>query len=57
MTNSGLGGIVGRLGLGNVDYGTRHAADQDNASRHVALNEMAGNPRRKQIRSIDIDAP
>lgn len=32
VSHSGLGGVVWSLGLGNVNNGTRHAANHDNAA-------------------------
>lgn len=44
-----------RLGLGNVDDGTAHAADEDHAALGVALHEVAGNGRGEEVGAVDVD--
>lgn len=46
-----------RLGLGNVDNGARHAADQDHAATRLAAHEMASNAGGPEVGAIDIDGP
>lgn len=57
VAHSGLGCVVGSLGLGNIDDGTRHAADQDNAAGGLALDQMLGDTGGEEVGSVDVDAP
>ena len=57
MSDSCFGGVVWSLWLRNVDYGSRHAADHDNASRCLPLHEMLRDSDRVQVGTVDIDSP
>lgn len=46
-----------RLGLGNVDDGTRHGADEDDAAVGLALHQVAGNGGGEEVGAIHIDGP
>lgn len=46
-----------RLRLGNVDDGSRHAANQNHATGRLALHEMAGDGGSKQVCTVNIDGP
>lgn len=43
VSNTSLGSVVRSLGLRDVDNGTGHATDHDNASWGLSLHQVAGN--------------
>lgn len=57
MTNSGLGSVVGSLGLGYVDDGTTHTADEDDATRSLALHKVTSDSSSEEVGAIDVDTP
>jgi len=57
MSHSCLGGVVGSLGLRDIDNGTRHAANHDNTSRNLSFHEVLGHRHSVQIGTVDIDTP
>lgn len=46
-----------RLGLGHVDDGARHAADHDDATRALALHEVASDGGGEEVGAVDVDSP
>lgn len=57
VSHSGLGGIVRSLGLRNVDNGTRHTANHDNATGGFTIHKVLGNSRGPQVSTIHVDTP
>ena len=57
MANGCLGGVVGRLRLGYVDDGTRHATDHHNTPGRLALHQVLCHARSKQICAVHVHAP
>ena len=46
-----------RLRLGNVHNGTAHTANEDNATRRLALHEVLGDGGGEEISAVNIDIP
>lgn len=44
-----------RLGLGHVDDGAAHAADEDHAALCLALHEVAGDGGGEEVGAVDVD--
>lgn len=57
VSDCSLRGVVRSLWLGDVDNGTTHGADHDNAARCVALHQVLGNTNSKEPCAVNIDAP
>ena len=57
MTDSSLGGVVGCLGLRDVDDGAAHGADKGHGTGTLALHQVAGNTSCEQVGAVDVDAP
>jgi len=57
MAHSGLGSVVGSLGLRNVDNGTTHTADEDDTTRSLALHEVTSNSSSEEVGAVDVDTP
>lgn len=57
VTDCGLGCVVGSLRLRDVDNGTRHAADEDHASRALALHQVTGDTSGEEVGAINVDTP
>lgn len=45
------------MGLGNIDNGTTHAANEDHAAGGLAFHQVLGDGDGKEVSAIDIDAP
>lgn len=43
--------------LGNVDDGTRHASNEDNASRALALHQVTSDRGSKEVGAVNVDGP
>lgn len=57
MTNSGLGSVVGSLGLRDIDNSTTHAANEDDATGSLALHEVTGDSSGEEVSAVDVDSP
>ena len=57
VTDTGLGGVVRSLRLGNVDDGAGHAANHDHAASGLALHEVAGDRGGKEVGAVNVDSP
>ena len=57
LPDSRFGRIIRRLGLGNVDHGTRHGADHHDTARRFAFHEVPGNADGEEVGAVHIDAP
>ena len=57
VTDSGLGSVVGSLRLRNVDNGTTHTSDEDNATGSLALHEVTSDSSSEEVGAVDVDTP
>lgn len=57
MSNSRLRSIVRCLRLWNVDNSSRHATNEDHASRRLSLHQVLRDGDSKQVCSIHVDTP
>lgn len=57
VSDSSLSGVVGSLRLWDVDNGTAHGADHDNAAGCFALHQVLGNTNSEEPGAVDIDTP
>jgi hypothetical protein len=57
VTDSGLGGVVRSLRLRDVDDGTAHGSDHDNAARCLALHQMLSNTDSEEPGAVHVDTP
>jgi hypothetical protein len=57
VTDSGLSGVVGSLRLRDVDNGTAHGSDHDNATGCLALHEVLGNTDGEEPGTVNVDTP
>ena len=52
-----LCGVVRSLRLRDVDNGTAHGPDHDNAAGCIALHQVLGNTNSKEPGAVNVDAP
>lgn len=45
------------MGLGHIDNGTTHAADEDHAAGGLALHQVLGDGDSEEVGAVDVDAP
>jgi hypothetical protein len=57
MTDSGLGSVVGSLGLRHVDNGATHTSDEDDATRSLALHKVTSDSGSEEVGAVDVDTP
>lgn len=57
VTDSGLGSVVGSLRLRNVDDGTAHTSDENDATRSLALHKVTSDSSSEQVGAVDVDTP
>jgi len=57
VSDRSLRGIVRSLGLGDVDDGTAHGPDHDDAARGVALHQVLGNTNSEEPGAVDVHTP
>ena len=57
MPDRRFGRIIRRLGLGHIDDGAAHTADEDHTSRALTLEQMARDARGEEVGAVDVDAP
>ena len=57
MSDRSLCGVVRSLRLRDVDNGTAHGPDHDNAAGCIALHQVLGNTNSEEPGAVDIDAP
>jgi hypothetical protein len=57
VPDSGFGGVVGSLRLWDVDNGTAHGTDHDNAAIGLALHQVLCDTNGKQPGAVDVDTP
>lgn len=57
MPDTGLGGVVRSLGLGNVDDGAGHGADHNHAAGGLTLHEVTGDGGGEEVGAVDVDSP
>ena len=57
MPDSCFGGVVGSLRLWDVDNGTAHGADHDNAAVGLALHQVLCDTNSEQPRAVDVNTP
>ena len=57
MSDGGLGRVVRSLWLWNVDNGTAHAANHDDAALGLASHQVLGDGARPDVGTVDIDTP
>lgn len=55
VADCGFGGVVGGLGLRDVDDCAGHAADEDDAAGALALHEVACDSGGEEVGSVDVD--
>jgi hypothetical protein len=57
MADSGLGSVVGSLGLGYVDDGATHTSDEDDATGSLALHKVTSDSSSEEVGTVDVDTP
>jgi hypothetical protein len=57
VPDRGFGGVVGSLRLWDVDNGTAHGADHDNAAIGLALHQVLCDTNGEQPGAVDVDTP
>lgn len=57
MSDSCLSGVVRSLRLWDVDNGSGHATNHDDAARYLPLHEVLRDCHRVQVGTVNIDSP
>jgi len=57
VPDGGFGGVVGSLRLRNVDNGTAHGSDHDNAAIGLALHQVLRDADSEQPGAVNVDTP
>jgi hypothetical protein len=57
VPDCGLGGVVRSLRLWDVDDGTAHGTDHDDAARRLALHQVLGDTDSEEPGTVNVDTP